>query len=258
MLRSLALLLICSATCFSQQVVHPNTHAHNDYEHKRPLFDALQNGFTSIEADVHLVNGTILVSHDAPDPAKAKTLEQLYLRPLDSIARVNNGYIYPGYRSYVILMIDIKTNGEEIYPVLRKALLKYRSIIKTPMQDRAVLVLISGNRPIDLIKNDPDQLMTIDGRPDDLSKNIPVEIMPVISDSYKKYMTWKGKGKPPAEELEKIKALASLVHAQGKKFRLWATPDTKDAWQVLLDNGVDLINTDTLEELNNFLTSSGR
>ena len=28
--------------------------AHNDYEHERPLYDALQNGFTNIEADIIL------------------------------------------------------------------------------------------------------------------------------------------------------------------------------------------------------------
>ena len=27
-------------------------HAHNDYEHARPLLDALSHGFTSVEADV--------------------------------------------------------------------------------------------------------------------------------------------------------------------------------------------------------------
>ena len=32
-------------------------HAHNDYEHDRPLLDALEHGFTSVEADVWLVDG---------------------------------------------------------------------------------------------------------------------------------------------------------------------------------------------------------
>ena len=37
-----------------QVVPLPNAHAHNDYEHKRPLFDALDHGFCSVEADVFL------------------------------------------------------------------------------------------------------------------------------------------------------------------------------------------------------------
>jgi len=38
---------------------------------------------------------------------------------------------------------------------------------------------------------------------------------------------------------------------------LWAIPDTEMAWKVLLDTGVDLINTDHLPELNAYLTRSG-
>lgn len=40
-----------------------HAHAHDDYEHKRPLFDALDRGFCSVEADVHLVDGQLLVAH---------------------------------------------------------------------------------------------------------------------------------------------------------------------------------------------------
>ena len=38
-------------------------HAHNDYYHKRPLVDALSHGFCSVEADVFLKNGKLLVGH---------------------------------------------------------------------------------------------------------------------------------------------------------------------------------------------------
>jgi hypothetical protein len=41
-----------------------NAHAHNDYEHDRPLFDALDHGFCSVEADIHLVDGQLLVAHN--------------------------------------------------------------------------------------------------------------------------------------------------------------------------------------------------
>ena len=44
-----------------------NAHAHNDYEHTRPLFDALDQGFNSVEADVFLVDGKLLVGHTAFD-----------------------------------------------------------------------------------------------------------------------------------------------------------------------------------------------
>ena len=57
---------------------HPAAHAHNDYEHDRPLLDALEHGFTSVEADVWLVDGELRVAHDREDavpasPSKAST-----------------------------------------------------------------------------------------------------------------------------------------------------------------------------------------
>ena len=39
-------------------------HAHNDYLHARPLLDALDHGFCSVEADIYLVDGQLLVAHD--------------------------------------------------------------------------------------------------------------------------------------------------------------------------------------------------
>jgi hypothetical protein len=39
-------------------------HAHNDYERDEPLSDALAQGFSSVEADVWLVDGKLLVAHD--------------------------------------------------------------------------------------------------------------------------------------------------------------------------------------------------
>src|SRR5262249_11249891 len=57
-------------------------HAHNDYEHPRPLFDALDHGFRSVEADIFLVDGKLLVGHAQADLKPERTLEKLYLDPL--------------------------------------------------------------------------------------------------------------------------------------------------------------------------------
>ncbi|MCS6919603.1 MAG: hypothetical protein NZM28_07520, partial [Fimbriimonadales bacterium] len=42
----------------------PRAHSHNDYWRKRPLQDALECGFCSVEADIFLVDGKLLVGHD--------------------------------------------------------------------------------------------------------------------------------------------------------------------------------------------------
>src|SRR5262245_39201431 len=69
-------------------------HAHNDYEHKRPLFDALDHGFCSVEADVFLQGDALLVGHVAKDLRPDRTLEKLYLDPLRERIKANGGRVY--------------------------------------------------------------------------------------------------------------------------------------------------------------------
>jgi glycerophosphoryl diester phosphodiesterase len=248
------LLLWITIQSSGQQFPHPGAHAHNDYVHERPLFDALTNGFTSIEADVHLINGQLIVSHDHPD-AKARTLQSLYLQPMDSIIRKNNGAIYKNYDGPVILMIDVKTSAEPTFSILQKTLSNYKGDLQRPGHKGAIQIVISGNRALDLIKNDPEHLATIDGRPEDIGKGYAADLMPVISEAYFK-VTRENSEIPSAKALEQIKALATKVHAEKKKLRLWAIPDNETAWKSLITAGVDIINTDKLEAAHQFLSKA--
>src|SRR4030095_12119754 len=61
-----ALLLLscfCLVPAFAQTPLL-RAHAHNDYEHTRPLLDALEQGFCSVEADIYLIDGELRVAHD--------------------------------------------------------------------------------------------------------------------------------------------------------------------------------------------------
>ncbi len=229
-----------------------NAHAHNDYLHTRPLLDALAQGFTSVEADVHLVNGELYVTHDLPTEPKANlTLKELYLNPLQKIVSGNNGKVYPNFEGVFYLMIDFKTPADATYEVLRNQLEQYPELQSNPQ----VVIFISGNRPMKKIQKETKPPVRLDGRPEDLSKNIPVSQMPVISENFNKICRWNGQYPVPDAELQKIKRMAQHVHAQGKKLRLWASPDQPLGWQILLETGVDFINTDKLEELRKFLES---
>src|SRR5882672_9552941 len=119
-------LVFCCTSAVSQPF--PEAHAHNDYEHKRPLLDAIHYGFTSVEADIYLIDGKLLVSHVRPI-FKAVSLEQLYLAPLDSLLTLNHGKVYPGYEGPFYLMIDIKSEGESAYAALKASLRRYPSLI---------------------------------------------------------------------------------------------------------------------------------
>jgi hypothetical protein len=65
------------------------TQAHNDYHQCRPVYDALDSGFTSIEADVWLMDGRLLVGHDRSEATAGRSLERLYLSPLEGRVRMN-------------------------------------------------------------------------------------------------------------------------------------------------------------------------
>lgn len=251
----LGIFLLCPYLCFTQIRAHRNAHAHNDYEHARPLREALQNGFNSVEADVHLYNGELRVAHNFANDQSPK-LQELYLNPLDSLIKANDGFVYPGAQEPFYLMIDIKTNGEATYQVLKSVLNNYQKLLCTASVC-PVKIFLSGQRPLSTMVKEGYSGIGNDGRPDDLGKQYPIELMPVISDNFNNWSSWDGKNAINEKDLQRIKTLAQRVHAEGRKLRLWAIPDNETAWEVLLEAGVDLINTDHLPELNTFLTSKG-
>ncbi len=255
---SLFVVLILIFSNCSRHIQVIRGHAHNDYEHKNPLKDALKNGFSSVEVDVHLVAGNLYVSHHSPQVLNpTHTLESLYLEPLQNHISKHNGMVYPNYHDPFYLMVDFKTAAQPTYEHLKSILSNYLSIISTVHngveKKGAVTVFISGNRPLQEILNDELKLALIDGRPDDLDKNIPEGIMPVISDNYFKILSWNGSGVIKANEIDRFKLLLQNTHSQGKKLRLWAAPDNAIVWKFLLDNGVDLINTDRLKDFKKFI-----
>ena len=236
----------------------PGAFAHNDYEHENPLFDALANGFTTIEADVHLIKGDLYITHNRPASIKnVCTLKELYLDPLLNHIKNNNGQVYPGYNSPVYLMIDIKTAGEATYAVLRKQLIEYSEILSS-LSDinnipKPVRVFISGNRPIATIKKDLVQLAGVDGRLPDLEKNYAVGFMPIVSERFSRIVDWNGIDTIPEKEFEILKSISDKVHQQGKKFRLWSAPENEYTWRVLFDAGIDFICTDDLQKAKLYL-----
>ncbi|KAA9346640.1 histidinol-phosphatase [Larkinella humicola] len=236
----------------------PNAHAHNDYEQSRPLWDALDHGFTSVEADVYAHQDTLYVAHNRPAFWNTdKSLENLYLRPLAERIRQNGGKVYANYSGPVYLMIDFKTGADSTYRALEKVLQRYRSILTTCKGNRcqpgAVTVFISGNRPIETVKRAKERLVGIDGRAADLGKGFSRDLMPVVSDAYGNQLQWRGQGPMPDEQFQKLRQLVQRVHAEGKKLRLWACPEDPAVWAKLREAGADFLSTDQLELARDFL-----
>lgn len=235
-----------------------NAHAHNNYLHPRPLLDALHLGFRSIEADIWLVQDSILVAHDRKELTPQRNLEEMYLKPLLERFNTNNGWIYSPNQP-VILLIDIKSSGDEIYPKLKQLLEPYKAILRPqlPQQKPAVQAILSGNRPIKLVQQDTDGLVSIDGRIESLEdRDLNPHLFPLISDNWRNHFRWDGEGEFPQHEKEKLIAIVEKAHARGCILRFWATPENEKLWSILHDHGVDLIGTDDLQRLASFLKQS--
>ncbi|NAZ82107.1 hypothetical protein GTR02_09785 [Kineococcus sp. R8] len=244
----------------------PQAHAHNDYEHDRPLFDALDQGFTSVEADVYLVDGELLVAHDPEDLDPARTLQALYLDPLEALAEAGDGSVYPGHDAPVQLLIDIKTEAVPTYRRLNAVLAGYRSTMtRFTMTDDgydaepgAVTAVVSGNRPLDLMARQHVRYAGYDGRSGDLASGADPQFMPLVSDNWNNLFTWQGVGEMPAAERARLQSAVDAAHLAGRTVRFWETPDApgperEAVWAELVAAGVDHINTDDLAGLQEFL-----
>lgn len=236
-------------------------HAHNDYEHKRPLFDALDNGFCSVEADIYLVNGQLLVAHERSQTKPDKTLQSLYLDPLRERAKKNGGRVYPGGPE-CNLLIDIKTEWKTTYPVLRDVLKQYSDILTVFRPDskstNAITAIITGNRSKEMFAGETERYCALDGELADLDSNTSPALIPWISSSWSSTFHWNGHGEMPADEKSRLKEIVAKTHAKGCRLRFWGSPDNPDFWRELMDDGVDLINTDKLPELRQFFESNSR
>jgi hypothetical protein len=234
-----------------------HTHAHNDYEHQRPLFDALDHGFASVEADIHLVDGQLLVAHSRSQVKPERTLQSLYLNPLRARARKLGGRIYPNGDPTFYLLIDTKTGANETWPVLRKVLQDYPDLLTkfdgAEVTPKAVTVVLTGNRPRQLLPQEPVRLAGLDGEMPDLDKPNPNGIFLWISDDWRQFFKWTGQGPIPADEKARLLEIVAKAHERKMKVRFWDSPESVNFWRELRSDGVDLLNADDLAGLEKFL-----
>jgi len=209
-----------------------------------------------VEADIYLVAGRLLVAHDLKDVKPERTLEKLYLQPLQERVRQQGGRVF-GNGPPFTLLVDIKGDADATWRVLRETLQPYARMLTRFSPERtetgAVTVILSGNRPRALLEAEKSRLAGIDGRLDDLGKGVSPHLMPLVSDNWTRHFTWRGEGPIPEGEWTRLRETVKRAHAEGYRLRFWATPDKPGAWRELRDAGVDLINTDDLSGLRLFL-----
>ena len=239
-------------------------HAHHAYEHPRPLYDALDEGFNSVEADVYLVDGELLVAHDFWNVSKKRTLERLYLIPLQERIQANKGHVFsggpvfPGGPAFTLL-VDIKRDGASAYVALEKLLAKYSEFISQTRDgkdtEKAVTVIISGDRPKSVIAASNPRYAGIDGRLSDLDSDEPASLLPLISDNWSLHFRYRGDGEMSDTDRTKLREIVAKAHSKGRRVRFWATPESDSIWKELQSAQVDLIGTDKLKKLSAFFNA---
>lgn len=236
-------------------------HSHNDYWRPRPLTDALQRGFKSVEADVFLSDGALLVGHDRKELQAGKTLEALYLAPLQDLAR-REKQLYQS-SGILFLYIDFKTEGAPLYAQLAPLLRKYENLLVKPGKKKKkglVQVILTGGYPAELVKADKKRLVFLDGKIPDLAQGLDPSLYPVVSGNWTSFFKWKGQGTMPAEELQKLETWNQQALKSGQLIRFWNVSEkneeqVKAIWKTLLPYKAMLIGADHLDWLQEVISN---
>jgi alkaline phosphatase len=234
-------ILVCLSPLAAAQAIF----AHNDYLKPDPFFKAFELKASYIEADVFLEDGKLLVAHTKSEIDVSKTLEAMYLRPLSQKLKENNGELYG-----LTLMIDLKTTGVTTIAALVSSLKDFPELKSC----KSLFITMSGEMPPPGEWNNYPLYINFDGRPNVDYTPQQAKRLRLVSTSFASVSHWKGEGDIPGKDAAKIKETIESAHKIGKPMRFWASPDTPNAWQKFIDIGVDILNSDHVEELSKFLS----
>ncbi|AWW32097.1 alkaline phosphatase [Echinicola strongylocentroti] len=243
------LIFLVSFSAFSQQKAAYKFHSHNDYLQSAPFWTAYANGAASIEVDVILQDGQLMVAHEIETIQPERTLASLYLDPIRQAKKLGIGQLD------FQLLVDIKTAAYPSMKVLKEVLEGYDDILAIPGKQTGVRVVISGNRPA---VEDYDQYppaILFDYQHTEFPENLPWQKIALVSLPFQRFSEWNGKGRLVHAEKKKLDELIAKVHAVDRPIRFWGAPDSKTAWKAFADMGIDYINTDMPFEASEYLKS---
>lgn len=252
--------------------------SHNDEMQAHPLNEALSNGIPCIEVDVWLSEKdgtTLLAGHEPKNLRPEKTLRALYLDPImdllkEAASEGKAGKDWIGLfplapQQELILMIDMKGDGRQLYPKLLEVLQPFVDAnMLTSFRDgkwhrRPLTIIGTGDTPIGPVFHASPRHVFIDAPLLTLEAGFELdgehhewsgEIAPMASGRWLWQLSW-----PSVAALRKYSAAA---HSRGIKARWWGTPRLvpyvrRAVWDVQLRAGVDWMNADDLADVATFL-----
>ncbi|PSK44208.1 Altered inheritance of mitochondria protein 6 [Elsinoe australis] len=279
-------------TDVTRDVVPIPCHSHNDYWRRIPFYEAIHYGCTGVEADVWLKGeDELYVGHSIISLSRNRTFKAMYVNPILEMLEKQNpstefgtstghGIFDEDPDQTLILLVDFKTDGAELWPVVRDHLTPLReknylsSWNGTHTITRAVTVVATGNAPFNLITaNQTHRDIFFDAPLDRLSLNAthslhrrgqgsegaedakPEDFNPgtsfYASVSLSHAVGQIAHGKFTDEQLGIIRGQIGDARRQGLQARYWDTPAwpvglRNYVWRTLVEEGVDVLNVDDL------------
>ena len=239
-MKKLLALLCCLLPLGAAAQMPVILHSHNDYNRTAPFWEAYSQHCGSIEADVFLQDGEILVAHNREDLSADCTLRNMYIEPIVKLFRSHEGRMWEESEDRLILLVDLKS--ADALPGVVSLVEEHPDVFAS---EKGVRVVISGNTPAPSeFGNYPsciwfDGLLSEDYTPAQLAR------VGMISENFRDYARkWNGKGRMVDAELERVRAAIAKAHEMGKPIRFWGGPEGTTAYFTFWKLGVDIINTD--------------
>jgi alkaline phosphatase len=234
-----------------------NAHSHNDYANEIPFWMAYNNHFGSIESDIWAVNGELFVAHNRPEIKPERTLDILYIQPIVKLVRANKGKAWNDHASTFQLLIDLKTSVEPVLSLLVEKLKKYPDVFDPGINENAIRIVITGNRPNPSEFSKYPDFIYFDGILNQKYDEQQLKRIALFSENLKNITSWNGEGEIIDKEKIRLQNVIDSVHALNKKVRFWNAPDNVTSWKTFINMGIDYINTDHIIELSDYFNNPG-
>lgn len=257
---------------FSRDITPIACHSHNDYWRNIPLYDALYAGCTGVEADVWLSDTELYVGHNRRSLRKSRTFKSLYVDPLTTILQNQNapttfsnnktprGVFDNNFNTTLVLLVDFKSNGTELFPVVYDQLSSLRdngwltyfngsAVIRGP-----ITVVGTGNTPFDLVvSNSTYRDILFDAPLNELDSDSKYNLTNshYASVSFSKALGHMWFNKLSSKQIKTVQKLIAVAESKGLISRYWDTPAwpvsfRTSIWKTLQENGVGMLNVDDL------------
>ncbi|GMQ34557.1 alkaline phosphatase [Algoriphagus taiwanensis] len=225
-------------------------HSHNDYLQKVPFWEAFSAGAASIEVDVILQDGRVMVAHEKESIRLERTFRSIYLEPIQRAVELGMIDEFDFH-----LLVDCKTEAYSTLKQVMEDAAEFPSLLFSSQNPKGLKLIISGNRPKPEDYSSYPEWILFDYQSKNLTPDLPWEKIGMVSLSFRQFSVWNGKGRMVEKELQGVKDFIQLVHQFDRPVRFWAAPDSKSAWKAFQDLGVDFINTDQPKAAQEYLAT---